>query len=130
MTHEVVAALAGAAVGVIGGFLAAYATNAIADYRRDAAVRKQILALMRVVEARMLVVALHRGVPLEAWVSLDLLVSAFSQPTAPRRSAEIGMRSFLPRLPNYSHFNILTESHEKPGSTESTRFLTLPVCIA
>ena len=73
MTNEVVAALVGTGVGGVIGFASTYVLHVLSQGQRDAAVRKQIVNLMRVLEQRMLVVAVHRGVPLDRWVALDLL---------------------------------------------------------
>jgi hypothetical protein len=73
MTNEVAAALVGTGVGGVIGFASTYLLHLLSQGRRDAAVRKQIVNLMRVLEQRMLVVAAHRAVPLDGWVVLDLL---------------------------------------------------------
>ena len=68
------AALVGAGIGVVGSALSVYGISAKRDLAHEAAVRAQIVSLMRIVEQQMLFPAKYNALPLDGWFSLDRLI--------------------------------------------------------
>jgi hypothetical protein len=69
-----VSGLLGTLLGAAIGLCSSWFLHARENHQRNEAVRVQILALLRVVEQRMLSVRDYGGIPLEGWVYIDRLV--------------------------------------------------------